>query len=203
VAAYTTYTDSGDADGYSWTGSNLENQFASKIEVTQPSIITDINVYWSGRSGTAYGYHCLWNDMGPLIVNSAQVAAADGSETIGGQQWIYASIADTYLDPGIYMIGVWCEPADERIWGTSDTGQVAVKNWRETATGGIESFGAPDATELETLLAYVEYVPAGRVWYNVAGTDKKGQVFYNVAGTNKRAKGVFRNVNGTWKRSIV
>lgn len=193
-------TYSGSASGYSWTGADFQNQIASLISVNEPIIVKEIWCYVGGDGADTTGNNVLWNKDGASIVNTATLTYPAGTRSAGGQSWVGGTVADTYLEAGQYHLGFWADPAVGRVWSQA-TGTVTDDEYYETATTGIESWGAADDIQIDgAIMAYIVYEPAGRAWINKSGW-KQGQAWVNVAGSWKKSKGVWKNINGTWERS--
>jgi hypothetical protein len=206
MATYKTYGAGAAGNGYTWTGLNTLNQFGSLAYVSEPIYATHVSAYWGGYDGTAYGFHCIWHGNSAnnynLIVRSGTVSAAKGSISSGGQSWYTASIPETFLNPGWYFVGVWCNPNYRRIWTQFTQGTYNTSEYKKTSTGTEPTAFTPWETDSGGVVAaYITGEPAGRLWVNDGGTWKKGNVHINDGGTWKKSKGVWVNDAGTWKRS--
>lgn len=191
--------------GYHWTGINTLNMFGSVVVLTEPIYARQISVYWGGYGGVAYGNHCIWRKSdAKLMVRSGTVTAQQGSLSRGSQQWIDAYIPETYLEPGEYFVGVWCNPNYRRVWTQWNYGIYSTLDYLAQNLYSSDYFSDwfPNESDSTGVLgAYIEGEPAARVSVNVLGSWKKGSLFVKVGTDWKKSKGIYVNVLGTWRRS--
>ena len=192
-------------NGYHWTGINTLNMFASVVRLTEPIYARQISVYWGGYGGTAYGYHCIWRvSDAKLMVRSDTVSAPQGSLSRGSQSWQDASIPETYLEPGEYFVGVWCNPNFRRVWSQWSQGTYNSKDYLAqnlTSANYFSDWYPNESDSTGVLGAYIEGEPAARVSVKNGSTWNKGMVHIKMGSEWKKAKGIYVNVGGTWRRS--
>lgn len=194
----TNYSSSSTA--YVWTGLNTQNQAWSVFNITEDIILADIQCYWGGYNGASTsGYHCVWNwtnsALGGLVVQSSKISVGSG------QAWHTANVTDTYVSAGYYAIGVWADPANDRIFPQYNS-SYATTLYLKTATSGLANSGATTATDGSGVLPIkLDYYPQGGIWVNDNGTYKEGRMWVNDAGTWKKARGMWVNNAGTWQRN--
>lgn len=203
MATVSNYTSS--TTNYMWTGLNYLNQIWSAIKITEPIILTQIQIHWGGYDSTAYGAHFIakigvnQSDLNGSIVQSSTISVPQG------RAWRTASVTPTFLEPGTYAVGVYGNPSYRRTCSRWSPVSGVSSIWTSTETSGYDPYSNgtvwDDGTPIQNVLpAILTYEPAGRMWVNANGTWKHGQSWVNVNGVWKKAKGVWVNSNGTWKR---
>lgn len=206
MAKYSTYhIGTGAPNGWHWTGINTLNMFGSIVQLTEPIYARQISVYWAGYGNIAFGFHCIWRvSDAKLMVQSDTVRAPQGSLSRGGQFWLDAPITETYLEPGTYFVGVWCNPNYRRVWSQWSAGTYNTKDYLAqnlTSAAYFSDWFPNESDSTGVAGAYIEGEPAARVNVNMGGTWKKGIVWTKVGADWKKAKAIYVNVGGTWKRS--
>ena len=206
MAKYSTYQiGTGAPNGWHWTGLNTLNMFASIVKITEPVYVRQISVYWAGYGNVAYGFHCIWRKSdAKLMVRSDTVVAPQGSLSRGGQYWIDAPVAETYLEPGEYFVGVWCNPQYRRVWSQWSAGTYDHQDYLAQGLTSSEYFAdwfpyESDSTGVAG--AYFEGEPAARVSVNMGGSWRKGSIFIKNGNTWNKAKGIYVKVGNSWQRS--
>lgn len=207
MAQYPTADFSGGAavSGWHWTGLNTLNMFASIVRITEPIYARQISVYWAGYGNVAFGFHCIWRvSDAKLIVRSDTVRAPQGSLSRGGQYWMDAPIAETYLEPGLYFVGVWCNPQYRRVWSQWSRGTYDTKDYLAQGLNNPDYFADWYPIESDTtgvLGAYIGGEPASRVNVKVGSTWRKGSVFVKNGNNWNKAKAIYVKVGNSWQRS--
>lgn len=187
---------------YVWTGLNTENQCWSYFDVTEDIILTDISIYWGGYNGqSTSGHYCVWKegsgaiDLNGLIVKSGTISVGSG------QAWHDANVTDTYLDAGGYCIGVWADPAHDRIF-PQYAGNHSAYIYLATETSAESDTTSASSNDGSGVLPIkLNYYKQGQMWVNDSGTWKEGRCWVNDSGTWKKAKGVWVNNGGSWQRN--
>lgn len=200
--SYHSYGSTASAINYNWSGTNTLNQFASMVYVPVGFICQAIHIYWDGRGATAYGNHEIWDSAGNRIVGSPTVNATAGTDTVTGQQWWMATIADTYLAGGQnYYVGVWCNPSYARYAPQWNNGSVNSNLYTVTATSGVLSMSGASVSSAGVLACQLSGYTNGLNVNNAGTWTEAKAVWVNNGGTwTKSANGVWVNNGGTWQR---
>lgn len=200
--AYNSFAQS-NIGGYIWTGLNNENQIWSKLNVTKAMMCNSINCRYAGYGQTCYTVHCIWDAHGNLVAQSGTMTVASQPAGGGNDTWINASISDTYLAPGTYNVGIWCNPNYSRWWTQWYNGTVDNDSYMLTATSGVAAPTSYTGADSHGVMAtQVAGYDAGATWIQVNGTWQHGQAWINVNGSWYPSKNIWTNVNGTWQKGI-
>jgi hypothetical protein len=189
---------------YHWTGLNNQNQAWSYFRVDEPIIVTSIECYWGGYGTSSTGKHAIWNwTSGAGNTLNGLVVASGTISVPADREWRVANITDTYLPAGNYAVGVWADPAKDRIFGEW-IGDGASTLYLEDAVGGLENTAVADTSQGQGVLpCRLNYEYPGRIKIKNAGSWKTGQAWIKDGGSWRKSKGVWIKTGGAWKRSNI
>lgn len=208
AVAYDSYSSGYTQQNYAYSGLNNENAFASYVSVPNGFWCDTIWVFWAGRGGTAYGFHCIWDvGTGAIIANSGTVTATAGTDSTSssnGMKWYSASITPIYLAGGKnYYVGCWCNPSYPRYTPQFSNGTVTTSLYRKTALNG-PSDGIANNTAYTGGVLAVEldgHLPNNMKVNNAGAWTSSKDVWVNNGGVWTKSKQIWVNNNGTWTRS--
>jgi hypothetical protein len=153
---------------------NGNSQFWNQFTSFPGGVVTDLYVYCAGDGATTSGQIVIWGSGGAILWQSGTITLPSGSESIGGQAWVHASVPSVYIAPQTLNLGFWA--AGNVVWtfesgGGSVTFQHSVASAPTTlSAGGTESTGQ--------LGAYITYTP-GNISIN---TGTSGSPVWTAAG---------------------
>lgn len=187
-----------------WTGVRTLNQMWSVTYISDPILVSSIDIYWGGYDAPTRGRHFIARVDGN---NQSQlqglVALSDWIGVGQGRAFRKGNIPETLLEPGHYAVGVFGDFLGRRVagewnpvyWGTIYT--VTSQSFNDKARGTAWGGGGQGVLPFHLI-----YENAGRMHVKVSGSWRKGKATHlKVSGTWRKAKAVWVKSNGVWRRS--
>lgn len=143
------------------TGSN--NQYGTKLTMTEVGQIQRLNVYVSGNASSYTGKLVLWNSSGAVIA-SVDVTFPTGSSAVNGQGWLQVTLPTPYnaASGEVLYLGFWRPSASTANFSYINSGGT----FSPAVGSGQSNVGSPGtlaiaSTTTGQLCAYLEYVKGG------------------------------------------